>query len=125
MTHARQVQQCASCSCPGHPQVPSPCALQQLRLLHHQALPISADAPAEACPALVHAHHTQVHNLLASLNINPAELPADLAHVHDPRWHAAWQGPREGPLAADVAAAQREGWDAVWQQQQQQQPQPG
>lgn len=65
----------------------------------------------------------QVQHLLASLNINPAELPADLAHVHDPRWHAAWQqGPREGPLAADVAAAQREGWDALWQQGQ---PQPG
>jgi peroxin-5 len=61
-------------------------------------------------------HCVQVQHLLASLNINPAELPADLAHVHPPHWQAAWQGPREGPLAADVAAAQRGGWDAVWMQ---------
>jgi len=41
----------------------------------------------------------QVGHLLASLHINPADLPSDMAHVHDAKWHEAWaQSQQQGAL---------------------------
>ncbi|KAG2487453.1 hypothetical protein HYH03_014020 [Edaphochlamys debaryana] len=71
----------------------------------------------------------QVGHLLASLRIDPRELPADTSshHVHHPAWHDAWRagaaGPGLGPaaeLAAGGAAAAAAGpapWDAIWRDQ--------
>jgi hypothetical protein len=38
----------------------------------------------------------QVSNLLASLHINPSELPVDMAHVHDAKLHEAWAQGQQG-----------------------------
>lgn len=75
----------------------------------------------------------QVQNLLASLAINPAELPRDMPHVHDASWHEVWRGgavarPAGPPpsVAADVAAGAAH-FEAIWadRQQRQQQQQGG
>ena len=74
----------------------------------------------------------QVAALLASLAIDPAQLPSGgtgaLRHVHDEAWHAIWQqqqqGQQQGPpmVAADLAAAQQAAaLEAAWREQQQQQ----
>ncbi len=56
--------------------------------------------------------------LLASLRIDPRELPARLNHVHGADWHDAWRagaavGAHPPPSAAAELAAGAQ-WDAVW-----------
>jgi peroxin-5 len=71
----------------------------------------------------------QVGHLLASLRIDPRELPAQLNHVHSADWHDAWRAAAGAPppsvaaelAAAGAAAAQLPGgpahpWDAIWEQ---------
>ncbi|GLC64505.1 hypothetical protein PLESTF_000173300 [Pleodorina starrii] len=69
----------------------------------------------------------QVGHLLASLRIDPRELPAQLNHVHSADWHDAWRAAAAGAPPASVsaelaAAAQMQGaggpaqWDAIWEQ---------
>ncbi|GIL78820.1 hypothetical protein Vretimale_176 [Volvox reticuliferus] len=70
----------------------------------------------------------QVDHLLASLRIDPRELPAQLNHVHHADWHDAWRAAAGAPppsvaaelAAAGGAAAQLPGgpapWDAIWEQ---------
>lgn len=67
---------------------------------------------------------SQVAHLLASLHIDPGQLPGELHHVHDAQWHSIWQqqqgGMKEPLMAADMAAAaQAANMEAVWREQQQ------
>ena len=62
--------------------------------------------------------------LLASLQINPMELPGELPHIHDQAWHGVWnqqqqgQGPQGRPdlrMAQELAAGgQQAAWEGVW-----------
>ncbi|KAG1678388.1 hypothetical protein FOA52_015155 [Chlamydomonas sp. UWO 241] len=60
----------------------------------------------------------QVGSLLASLHINPAELPGELPHVHDQGWHDAWDHAQQhrGHMASEevAAGAHQAGWEGVW-----------
>ncbi|PNW73046.1 hypothetical protein CHLRE_14g616750v5 [Chlamydomonas reinhardtii] len=70
----------------------------------------------------------QVGQLLASLRIDPRELPAQLNHAHPADWHEAWRtgaqaagGAPPPSVAAELAAAGGAAaaaapWEAIWNQ---------
>jgi len=76
----------------------------------------------------------QVAALLASLHIDPGQLPGAFRHVHDEGWHNIWQQQQQqqqqqggaGPqVAAEMAAAAHAAnMEAVWREQQQQRGRP-
>ncbi len=62
----------------------------------------------------------QVQQLLASLHIDAAALPSDMAHVHHQDWHDVWKAGgaarlSEPPAGAELAAAAN--WEQLWQAQ--------